>query len=79
MKAFAKQLNVLKVYDDGIDPMENFSGIETYISLKIYQTWGRPVYILDAIYLDYPSGNPSTVQVSILVTHHFMLYPYLWF
>ena len=25
-----------------------------------------------AIYLDYPSGNPSHVQGSILVTHHFM-------
>ena len=33
LKAFAEQLNVLKVDDDGITPMEKFSGTTTYITL----------------------------------------------
>ena len=32
---FAEQLNVLKVYDDGINPMEKFVGTTTYIYIKI--------------------------------------------
>ena len=35
MKNFSEQLNVLKVNDDGITPMENFAGTITDINLKI--------------------------------------------
>ena len=48
MKAFAEELNVLNVDDDGITPMEKFSGTTTENSLKIQHTSGCPVYLLDA-------------------------------
>ena len=35
IKAFAEQLNELKVDDDGINPMGNFSGTTTYTTLQI--------------------------------------------
>ena len=35
LKAFSEQLNVIKVDDDGITPMENFVGKTTDITLKI--------------------------------------------
>ena len=34
LKDFAEKLNVLKVDDDVITPMENFSGTTTEITLK---------------------------------------------
>ena len=47
LKAFAEQLNEIKVYDDGITPMDNFSGTKTDINLKYHHTWDCPVYVLD--------------------------------
>ena len=35
LKSFVEQLNILKVYDDGIIPMEKFSVTTKYITLKI--------------------------------------------
>ena len=49
LKAFAEKLNVLKVDDDRITPMEKFGGTTTYIILKNNIKWGCPVYVLDAI------------------------------
>ena len=46
-KAFAEQLNVLKVDGDGITLMENVSGTTTYITIKNHHTWGCPFYVLD--------------------------------
>ena len=48
-KGFTEQLNVLKVDNYGITPMEKFSGTTTYINLKNHHTWVYPVYVLDAI------------------------------
>ena len=56
LKAFACQLNILKVDDDGIIPMEKFSGTTTDIYLKTHHTWGYPVYVLDAIFQGNISG-----------------------
>ena len=47
LKAFEEKLNVLKLDDDEITPMEKFSGTTTDISLKNYHKWVYPVYILD--------------------------------
>ena len=49
LKVFAEQLNVLKVDDNEITPMEKFSGTTTDIYLKNSHTWGFPVCFLDAI------------------------------
>ena len=49
LKAITEQLHALKVNDHGITPMEHFSGTTSYITLKIYRTWGYTVYAWDAI------------------------------
>ena len=48
LKAFTEQLNLLNVDDDGIYPMESFSGTTTEISLKNHHTWVCQVYVLNA-------------------------------
>ena len=48
LKASAEQLNVLKVDDDAITNMRKFSSITTNINLKLFHTWGFPLYVLDA-------------------------------
>ena len=50
LKYFAEQLNELKVYNDGITPMENFAGTTADITLKNHHTQGCPVYFLDVIF-----------------------------
>ena len=57
LKAFAEQLNVLKVNDYGISPMEKFTGTSTDISLQKHHTWVFAVYVLDAIF----KGNISAL------------------
>ena len=37
------------MYDDGITPMEKFSGTTTDVSLKNYHTWFFQVYAWDEI------------------------------
>ena len=49
LKAFAEQLNELKVYGDWITPMEKFAGKTKDITLKNHRTWGCLVYFLDPI------------------------------
>ena len=49
LKEFAETFNVIKVNDDGINPMGNFTGTTTDIYIKIFHTWGCPVYFLDVI------------------------------
>ena len=49
LKAFSEQLNLIKVDDYGINPMEKFAGKTTYIILKNRHTWVSPVCVLDAI------------------------------
>ena len=39
LEAFVEKLNLIKVYDDGIAPMEKFTGTTTDISLKNHHTW----------------------------------------
>ena len=48
LNALSEQLNELKVGDDGVNPMERFTGETTYITLKNHHIWGCPVYVLDA-------------------------------
>ena len=71
-----EQLNKIKVDDGWITPMEKFSDIKTDITLKII-THGDVQFVslmkyYKARYLGCPSGNPSHMQVSILVTQYFM-------
>ena len=47
LKASQKLINELKVYYDGVNPMEKFVGTTAYINLKLHQTWGYAVYVLD--------------------------------
>ena len=49
LMALAEQLNVLKVSDDGNNPMEKFPGKAIHITPKNQHTWGCLVYVLDAI------------------------------
>ena len=49
LKCFVEKLNVLKVDDNGINPMEKFAGTTTYITLKNKHTWVCKVYVLDEI------------------------------
>ena len=49
LKAFLEQLNVLKVDDYYITPVEKFAGTTKENSLKNHHTWVCPVYVLDAI------------------------------
>ena len=83
LKVFSGKLNELNGGDDGINLMEKFSGVKAEINLKIV-TYGAIQFMswtqyYKAIYMPYPSGNPSHVQVSLLVTNHFMQYHELWF
>ena len=48
LKDFSEKLNVLKVDDDGITPMEKFAGTTTDITIKNHHIWGCPVYVMDA-------------------------------
>ena len=50
LKAFSEQINVLKVDDDVITPMEKFAGTTTEIYIKNHHIWGLPVYVLDGIF-----------------------------
>ena len=59
LKAFAEELNLLKVGDDGITPMEKFSSTTTDISIKNNHTWGCPVYVLDEILQGSIAGLPK--------------------
>ena len=70
LKDFAEKLNVLKVDDDVITPMENFSGTTTEITLKI-TTHGAVQFMSwiqgnKEIYMEYPSRNPAHMQGYIL-------------
>ena len=47
MKDFAEHLNVIKVYDDGINPMEKFSFTTIDITLKNHHTWRCTVHVFD--------------------------------
>ena len=49
LKTFAETFNVIKVDYGGINPMKNFPGTTTDITLKNHHTWGCPVYVSDAI------------------------------
>ena len=49
LKAFEEKLNVLKLDDDEITPMEKFSGTTTDIKSQNHHTWGCTVYVLDTI------------------------------
>ena len=59
LKAFAEQLNVLKVDDDGFIPTENFAGTTTKINLKNHHIRGFLVYFLGAIIQVSISGLPK--------------------
>ena len=48
LKASTEQFNELKVYGDGVTPMEKITGKTTDITLKNHHIWGCPVYLLDA-------------------------------
>ena len=56
LKAFAEKLNVIKVDNYGITPMEKFVDTTTYITIKNHHTWGCTVYVLDAIFKDNIAG-----------------------
>ena len=45
--------------DDGINPIEKFSGTKTEITLKNHNTWGCPFYILNEILKGNISGLPK--------------------
>ena len=49
LKYFADQLNVIKVDNDGLTPMEKFEGTATDITIKIHHKRGCTVYVLDSI------------------------------
>ena len=49
LKAFVEKLNILKVDNYGITPMNKFSGTTTDVTLKNHHTWVCPVYVLDEI------------------------------
>ena len=72
------KLNVFKVYAGGITPMENFEGTTNDMTLKItthgYIKFMYWIKYCNTIYMDYQSGNPSHMQVYILVTNQFMKY-----
>ena len=46
---FAEQISEIKADDNGVTPMETFSGNKTDITLKNHHTWGCAVYVLYAI------------------------------
>ena len=46
---FAEQIIEIKADDNGVTPMETFSGNKTDITLKNGHTWGFAVYVLYAI------------------------------
>ena len=56
LKAFAEQLNILKVDDNGITPMEKFEGTTTDIALKNHHKWFCIVYEVDARFQGNISG-----------------------
>ena len=56
LKNFSEELNILKVDDNGITPMEKFSGTKPNINLKNHHTYVCPFYVLDAILLGNISG-----------------------
>ena len=56
LKYFADQLNVIKVYNYVITPMEKFEGTATDITIKNHHKRGCPVYVLDAILQGIISG-----------------------
>ena len=66
LKAFAEQLNVLKVEDDGFIPMQNFSGTTTDINLKNHYIRGFLVYFLGAIIQGSISGLPKWGPCSLV-------------
>ena len=83
LNAFAEQPNELKVENDGITPMEKFDDTKKDINIKI-TTHGAVKFMYCIKYcretqLGEPSGNPTHVQGSILVTQHLMQDKYLWF
>ena len=59
LKDFSEQLNVLKVDNNGITPMEKFSGTTTDINLKNNYTRDCPVYVLDERLKIHISGLPK--------------------
>ena len=76
LKAFAEKLNVLKVDDDGITPMEMIAATKLTFILKTtthgdvqFMSWIKD---FKTIYMDYTSGKPNHVQGYILITNHFM-------
>ena len=59
LKSISYQLNLLKVDDYVITPMEKFSGTTTYIYPKNHHTWGFPDYVLGAIFKGNIYGLPK--------------------
>ena len=47
LKAFIEQLNVLKVDDDEINPIDNFADTTSEITIKNHHICGFPVYVFD--------------------------------
>ena len=66
LKDFTERLNVLKVDDDGITPMEKFSSTTTDISLKNHHTQVCPVYVLDKIFQGNKAGITKWESLSIV-------------
>ena len=59
LNSFAENLNKLKVDDDGITPMEKFSGTTADITLINHHTRGYKVYVLDKILQGNTVGLPK--------------------
>ena len=73
LKAFAEKLNVLKVDDYGITPMEEFAGPTKENFLKNHHTWGCTVYVVDARLKGNISGIPKCEprsRVGIYIYHY---------
>ena len=48
LKAFEEKMDELKVDDNRITPMKDFSGTTTDINVKSHHSWGCSVYFLVA-------------------------------
>ena len=59
MNSFQENINVLKVGDVGITPMDKFSDTTTDISIKNHHTWGCPAHVLDTRLQGDISGLPK--------------------
>ena len=62
-------MNVIKLHDDGITPIENFTGTTTDITLKYHHAWGYPVHLLGAILQGKIAGLPKWEPLSHAVIY----------